>query len=73
MNAADRATLQAALVKAIEQAVDEATGEIPLPVFGESTFHHMAIAALNVWEAIEDVESYIGEQLGDETREELGL
>lgn len=64
MNAADRAGLQQLLATAIAQAI---------PVFGEATVHHMALTLVNLIEAIEDVENYLGNQLDDENRERLGI
>lgn len=73
MNAAQRAKMLEILVKHIEKALEEAVGDVTVPVVGDSTEHHMAVAALNVLEAIEDVENYIGAQLPDDIREGLDI
>jgi hypothetical protein len=75
MNALERAKLQKVLAEAIEEAFSsvEIICEVALPVFGESAFIHMADAVINIAEAIEDAENYIGAQLDQKTRDDLGI
>lgn len=73
MNAAERAKMLEILVKYIEKALEEAVGPVTLPLMGDSTAHHMAVAALNVLEAVQDVDNFIADQLEDDGRERLGL
>jgi hypothetical protein len=75
MNANAKATLQTVLSRAIEEALgqEDVTHVVSLPMLGDSAFVHMALAVINILEAIEDAEDYIGAQLPDETRGELGI
>lgn len=75
MNAANRTALEQIIRQALEKAFDQALtdGLVDVPLFGYSTYHHMASAAVNVLEAIEDVEGYIGEQLPEDLRKGLDI
>ena len=76
MNAATRAKLLKVLSDAIEAILlesDQVDPSADLPLLGDSAITHMAQAALNVVEAIEDSQTYIADQLDDETRERIGV
>lgn len=75
MNAANRTALEQVIRQALEKAFDQAItdGLVDVPLLGMSTYHHMASAAVNILEAIEDVEEYIGEQLPEDTRQGIGI
>lgn len=74
MNAANRTELLRIIEQALDTSIARAIedGRVELPVIGESTYIHMAAAAVNILEAIEDVENYIGPQIG-EARHEIGI
>jgi hypothetical protein len=74
MNAADRTEAQAALIKAITAALDglEMQG-VNLPLLGDSTIHHMANAALNVLETIDDIETTLRSLLPEDVSNDLGI
>lgn len=75
MNAANRTALEQVIRQALETAIEQAItdGLVDVPLLGYSTYHHMAITAVNVLEALEDVEEYIGEQLPKDIREGIGI
>jgi hypothetical protein len=75
MNTADRAKLQELLARCLDNCLQVAIEEegILLPLFGDSSFHYMALAVINVIEALEDTQDYIARQLPDDYRQGLGI
>ncbi len=73
MNAADRAKLQQILVTHLEQALDQASDEITLPMLGRATLHHLAQGVITTLDAIEEIQNSIAEELPDNVRDDLGI
>jgi hypothetical protein len=74
MNVANRTKLQNQLAQVIETVLIEAEENfVELPRWGDSSFQYMALAVINIIEAMEELQIYIAEQLDDDIREGLGI